>query len=100
MLLVLFFFSSRRRHTRLRTVTGVQTCALPIWIQAAFGFVGFALSSQTRPEVSNRLFVHPQRGIAKYSLAGARRRSVTPRFPFVRSRRKRHPVRASGEDYH
>src|ERR1051325_11946421 len=25
------FFSSRRRHTRLRTVTGVQTCALPIW---------------------------------------------------------------------
>src|ERR1051325_9359604 len=24
------FFSSRRRHTRLRTVTGVQTCALPI----------------------------------------------------------------------
>src|SRR5256886_7497721 len=27
--LVDFFFSSRRRHTRL-TVTGVQTCALPI----------------------------------------------------------------------
>src|ERR1051325_9633878 len=27
---VSFFFSSRRRHTRLRTVTGVQTCALPI----------------------------------------------------------------------
>src|ERR1051325_10049423 len=26
------FFSSRRRHTRLRTVTGVQTCALPISI--------------------------------------------------------------------
>src|ERR1051325_9443110 len=25
-----FFFSSRRRRTRLRTVTGVQTCALPI----------------------------------------------------------------------
>jgi len=24
------FFSSRRRHTRLLTVTGVQTCALPI----------------------------------------------------------------------
>src|SRR5213082_2651011 len=26
-----FFFSSRRRHTRLCQVTGVQTCALPIW---------------------------------------------------------------------
>src|SRR5881409_1415877 len=25
-----FFFSSRRRHTRCETVTGVQTCALPI----------------------------------------------------------------------
>src|ERR1051325_6266431 len=29
-LLCVFFFSSRRRHTRLRTVTGVQTCALPL----------------------------------------------------------------------
>src|SRR3546814_20788524 len=28
--LVLFFFSSRRRHTRCALVTGVQTCALPI----------------------------------------------------------------------
>src|SRR3546814_8172367 len=26
-----FFFSSRRRHTRCVLVTGVQTCALPIW---------------------------------------------------------------------
>src|SRR3546814_19410994 len=27
----LFFFSSRRRHTRCALVTGVQTCALPIF---------------------------------------------------------------------
>src|SRR3546814_4983649 len=27
---LLFFFSSRRRHTRCALVTGVQTCALPI----------------------------------------------------------------------
>src|SRR3546814_2696806 len=26
-----FFFSSRRRHTICALVTGVQTCALPIW---------------------------------------------------------------------
>src|SRR3546814_3482046 len=26
-----FFFSSRRRHTRCALVTGVQTCALPIY---------------------------------------------------------------------
>src|ERR1051325_4333245 len=30
-----FVFSSRRRHTRLRTVTGVQTCALPIYNDAS-----------------------------------------------------------------
>src|SRR5881628_83722 len=28
--LFFFFFSSRRRHTRCQSVTGVQTCALPI----------------------------------------------------------------------
>src|SRR3546814_4126168 len=28
-----FFFSSRRRHTRCALVTGVQTCALPIYVE-------------------------------------------------------------------
>src|SRR3546814_6804298 len=28
------FFSSRRRHTRCSLVTGVQTCALPIWLRS------------------------------------------------------------------
>src|SRR3546814_3581460 len=28
---IIFFFSSRRRHTRCALVTGVQTCALPIY---------------------------------------------------------------------
>src|SRR3546814_2466106 len=32
---MLFFFSSRRRHTRCALVTGVQTCALPISPQVA-----------------------------------------------------------------
>src|SRR3546814_9693732 len=30
LIVFLFFFSSRRRHTRCALVTGVQTCALPI----------------------------------------------------------------------
>src|SRR3546814_6735975 len=30
-LFCVFFFSSRRRHTRCALVTGVQTCALPIF---------------------------------------------------------------------
>src|SRR3546814_1587158 len=33
--LLFFFFSSRRRHTSCALVTGVQTCALPIWPAAA-----------------------------------------------------------------
>src|SRR3546814_2635050 len=34
---VLFFFSSRRRHTRCALVTGVQTCALPIYFLFKLG---------------------------------------------------------------
>src|SRR3546814_4759087 len=37
LLLSFFFFSSRRRHTRCALVTGVQTCALPIWRPARAG---------------------------------------------------------------
>src|SRR3546814_12943408 len=34
------FFSSRRRHTRCALVTGVQTCALPIYVlHGGFGAV-------------------------------------------------------------
>src|SRR3546814_8584327 len=32
LLWIVFFFSSRRRHTRCALVTGVQTCALPIFL--------------------------------------------------------------------
>src|SRR3546814_7682947 len=35
MLNCFFFFSSRRRHTRCALVTGVQTCALPIYMLKA-----------------------------------------------------------------
>src|SRR3546814_3048419 len=35
-----FFFSSRRRHTRCALVTGVQTCALPILIVDVHCLVG------------------------------------------------------------
>src|SRR3546814_5814446 len=36
MCLLLFFFSSRRRHTRCALVTGVQTCALPICLSLGY----------------------------------------------------------------
>src|SRR5881296_4524461 len=45
MVVVIFFFSSRRRHTICCCVTGVQTCALPIYIVTLFpGMVEPALA--------------------------------------------------------
>src|SRR3546814_2575822 len=38
-----FFFSSRRRHTRCALVTGVQTCALPIYTEPFAIEEGFLL---------------------------------------------------------
>src|SRR3546814_3166376 len=35
LVVVTVFFASRRRHTRCALVTGVQTCALPIWRNAS-----------------------------------------------------------------
>src|SRR3546814_9547477 len=40
----LFFFSRRRRHTRCALVTGVQTCALPIYLDDKVGQLLRALS--------------------------------------------------------
>src|SRR3546814_5349983 len=40
-----FFFSSRRRHTRCALVTGVQTCALPI---SSVGNFATAVEQATR----------------------------------------------------
>src|SRR3546814_7700429 len=51
----LFFFSSRRRHTRCALVTGVQTCALPILMQAA------ELSAEERRAIEGQLRSGPGR---------------------------------------
>src|SRR3546814_2426152 len=45
---LIFFFSSRRRHTRCALVTGVQTCALPISVH------GSACDTGYRPSVAER----------------------------------------------
>ena len=45
-----FFFSSRRRHTRFRGVTGVQTCALPICFPVT-------IRSLVRYEVAGKRYV-------------------------------------------
>src|SRR3546814_2270802 len=46
----MFFFSSRRRHTRCALVTGVQTCALPILIVLDEPFSGLDAINQGRLE--------------------------------------------------
>src|SRR3546814_11912899 len=86
MLLSFFFFSSRRRHTRCALVTGVQTCALPIY--------GGGCCDENRP--------HPRR---RRRRAGGGFRRQARRFParctelFPR-RLSAAPVRAGGADFH
>src|SRR5881628_3038462 len=68
---VFFFFSSRRRHTRCQSVTGVQTCALPICYSAIPGgpkaqvsgngrFVTFvsAANAPNTPNGTNNVFLY------------------------------------------
>src|SRR3546814_19884112 len=45
-LCVCVFFSSRRRHTRCALVTGVQTCALPIYVRSKSVIVADHLSKR------------------------------------------------------
>src|SRR3546814_6302040 len=53
--LIWFFCSSRRRHTRCALVTGVQTCALPIFRMAECDTAGDY-------EVVSYLYVERSRG--------------------------------------
>src|SRR5881409_1799806 len=49
-----FFFSSRRRHTRCETVTGVQTCALPILWTAVAELPGMGRAVDTAATAARR----------------------------------------------
>src|SRR3546814_177479 len=51
----MFFFSSRRRHTRCALVTGVQTCALPISLKAAVAKLAndYSVEPADRPELDH-----------------------------------------------
>src|SRR3546814_8768945 len=50
-----FFFSSRRRHTRCALVTGVQTCALPILVAYAIaGTIRFDIEKDVLGVVGGR----------------------------------------------
>src|SRR3546814_9936468 len=57
-----FFFSSRRRHTRCALVTGVQTCALPI----------FRVEAATRPRTITEKYSAEPKASAKDAISGAK----------------------------
>src|SRR3546814_1624360 len=72
-----FFFSSRRRHTRCALVTGVQTCALPILAtrtissnrvteKAIFGEASFDIVDTLTLTVGGRLFEYRSRPRLQY----------------------------------
>src|SRR3546814_1683160 len=50
----MFFFSSRRRHTRCALVTGVQTCALPIYLKEGIPMATL-LGADITPEEKQQL---------------------------------------------
>src|SRR3546814_10907121 len=55
-IMIVCFFSSRRRHTRCALVTGVQTCALPILVPMGLCYPGKAAGGDAppRPECAPR----------------------------------------------
>src|SRR3546814_5620542 len=65
-LMFVFFFSSRRRHTRCALVTGVQTCALPISHVAPV--VVSRIKVMSRLDIAERRV--PQDGRIALTLAG------------------------------
>src|SRR3546814_13881047 len=54
--LFFFFFSSRRRHTRCALVTGVQTCALPIYRGRKILRGRLSRAAKVMPTVEKQLF--------------------------------------------
>src|SRR3546814_17050607 len=72
----LFFFSSRRRHTRCALVTGVQTCALPILL-STFNRRG---SAPTGARASMRCARHGMNGLGGSGCTNGGR-DYSPYFP-------------------
>src|SRR3546814_11310680 len=89
----LFFFSSRRRHTRCALVTGVQTCALPISSDASE-------SLRSNFEAGGRAVADAESSGAPDSAAASESSSVTATPPdweksLQRSQRVSHAVQTT-----
>src|SRR3546814_1709231 len=67
-----FCFASRRRHTRCALVTGVQTCALPIWLAGGLQNAVFRLERGPASFVLRRPSKHVRDGSNQTMLREAR----------------------------
>src|SRR3546814_6205303 len=69
-LLLFCFFSSRRRHTRCALVTGVQTCALPI-----FSFIAQAAADWFTRQLGSSNGAPAREYLAKRGISEATRKA-------------------------
>src|SRR3546814_16049341 len=81
---LVFFFSSRRRHTRCALVTGVQTCALPICGSATSQAVASARAQGRRPRPRSRGSERSSATIRTASLPSDRKSVVSGKSVSVR----------------
>src|SRR3546814_2233161 len=98
-MLLFFVFSSRRRHTRCALVTGVQTCALPIFALlikltlheprqlSLHPPVASSMPVAIRTLLAKRAFVHVCLGAATVSMRSEERRVGKECVSTCRSRR-------------
>src|SRR3546814_13440072 len=70
-LMLCFFFSSRRRHTRCALVTGVQTCALPISAIRTPAYVQAGREDHIAPAESVWNLTRHLKGPIRFVLAGS-----------------------------
>src|SRR3546814_2073631 len=78
---MIYFFSSRRRHTRCALVTGVQTCALPISTRCCLTRSPSAFWDCRRTTAPTRVFRSTKsqadrRGVCRSNMAAPSRRGL------------------------
>src|SRR3546814_2919738 len=74
-----FFFSSRRRHTRCALVTGVQTCALPIYEVMMRGtFANIRIKNEMVPGIEGGMSRYGQEVMPIYDAAMRHKADGTP----------------------
>src|SRR3546814_638006 len=109
----MFFFSSRRRHTRCALVTGVQTCALPIYRKGGQGLDDIYSFSFEKPRIviilrgtkankqtSERIEATVTLFDGKREIVARKSSGIAGAFEFVLDRNRTYTVLGNKEGYH